>query len=89
MGLVLALLTVVLTSIWVTELGFVFNGGTVATIVDPMFTPATLLVPGLLAVSVLARVVRHGVRLTLSLSLQFSQIDVWLTAASVTAGAGQ
>lgn len=58
----LAVLTVTLTAVWVTEPGFVFDGGIDATIVDLVFIPATLLVPGLLAVSVLARVVRHGVR---------------------------
>ncbi|WP_418282752.1 hypothetical protein [Halorubrum sp. DTA98] len=60
---VLAALTVTLAVVWVTEPGFVFDGGIVAAIVGPLFVPATLLVPGLLAASVLARVVRHGVRL--------------------------
>ncbi|WP_434523184.1 hypothetical protein [Halorubrum sp. AS12] len=40
-----------------------FDTGIVATIVGPVFVPVTLFVPGLLAVSVLARVVRHGLRL--------------------------
>ena len=61
----LAVLTVILTLVWVTEPGFVFDTGIVARIVDPVFVPATLLVPGLLAVSVLARVVRYSVRLVL------------------------
>lgn len=60
---ILAVLTVTLAVVWVTEPGFVFDSGIDATIVDPVFIPATLLVPGLLAVSVLARVLRHGVRL--------------------------
>jgi len=60
---VLAVLTVVLAVVWVTEPALVFDGGVVATIVGPAFVPATLLVPGLLAASVLARAVRHGVRL--------------------------
>lgn len=59
----LAVLTVTLATVWVTEPGFVFDGGIVSTIIDPVFISATLLVPGLLAVSVLARVIRHGVRL--------------------------
>jgi len=61
---VLAVLTVSLALLWITEPGFVFDGEMVATIVGPVFVPATLLAPGLLAVSVLARVVRHGIRLT-------------------------
>ncbi|WP_459824084.1 hypothetical protein [Halorubrum luteum] len=60
---VLAVLTVVLAVVWVTEPALVFDDGIVATIVGPAFVPATLLVPGLLAASVLARAVRHGVRL--------------------------
>lgn len=63
----LAVLTVSLALLWVTEPGFVFDGGIVATVVGPVFVPATLLAPGLLAVSVLARVVRHGVRLASTL----------------------
>ncbi|MWV65517.1 hypothetical protein GRS48_11910 [Halorubrum sp. JWXQ-INN 858] len=59
----LAALTVTLAVVWVTEPGSVFDGGIVATIVAPVFVPATLLAPGLLAMSVLDRVVRHGVRL--------------------------
>lgn len=59
----LAVLTVVLAVVWVTEPALVFDGGIVATIVGPAFVPATLLVPGLLAASALARAVRHGVRL--------------------------
>lgn len=59
----LAVLTVTLAVVWVTEPGFVFDGGINATIIGPVFISATLLVPGLLAVSVFARVVRHGVRL--------------------------
>jgi len=60
---ILAVLTVTLAAVWVIEPGFVFDGGIVATLIDTVFIPGTLLVPGLLAVSVLARVVRHGVRL--------------------------
>ena len=60
---VLAVLTVALAVVWVTEPALVFDDGIVATIVGPAFVPATILVPGLLAASVLARVVRHGVRL--------------------------
>ncbi|WP_128906613.1 hypothetical protein [Halorubrum amylolyticum] len=60
---ILAVLTVILAAVWVIEPGFVFDGGIVATLIDTVFIPGTLLVPGLLAVSVLARVVRHGVRL--------------------------
>lgn len=60
---ILAVLTVTLTAVWVTEPGFVFDGGIVAAIIDTVFIPTTLLIPGLLAVSVLARVVRHGMRL--------------------------
>lgn len=59
----LAVLTVTLALVWVTEPGLLFDDGIVARIVGPVFVPATLLVPGLLAVSVLAGVVRHGVRL--------------------------
>jgi len=59
----LGAITVVLAVVWITEPGFVFDDGIVATVVGPVFVPATLLAPGLLAVSVLARVVRHGVRL--------------------------
>lgn len=59
----LAVLTVTLALVWVTEPGFVFEGGIDATIIAPVFISATLLVPGLLALSVLARVARHGVRL--------------------------
>lgn len=60
---ILAVVTVTLAAVWVTEPGFVFDGEFPATIVTRIFIPATHLVPGLLAVSVLARVVRHGVRL--------------------------
>ena len=60
---VLAVLTVVLAVVWVTEPALVFDDGIVATIVGPAFVPATILVPGLLGASVLARAVRHGVRL--------------------------
>jgi len=42
----LAVLTVILTLVWVTEPGFVFDTGIVARIVDPVFVPATLLVLG-------------------------------------------
>lgn len=59
----LAVVTVTLAAVWLTEPGFVFDGEFAATIVDHIFIPATLLIPGLLAVSVLARVTRHGVRL--------------------------
>ncbi|GAA0528695.1 hypothetical protein [Halorubrum aquaticum] len=59
----LTVLTVILALVWVTEPGLVFDTDIVATIVGPVFVPATLLIPGLLAVSVLSRVVRHGVRL--------------------------
>ena len=48
---VLAVLTVSLALLWITEPGFVFDGEMVATIVGPVFVPATLLAPGLLAVS--------------------------------------
>jgi len=57
----LGAITVILALLWITEPGFVFDGGLVAMIA--VFVPVTLLAPGLLAVSVLARVVRHGVRL--------------------------
>ncbi|AUX09299.1 hypothetical protein AArcSl_1670 [Halalkaliarchaeum desulfuricum] len=60
---VLAVLTVGLALIWIMEPEFVFDDGIVATVVGPVFVPATLLAPGLLAVSVLGRVVRHGIRL--------------------------
>jgi hypothetical protein len=59
----LAVLTVTLTAVWVIEPIFVFDGGIDSTIVDLVLIPAMLLIPGLLAVSVLARVVRYGVRL--------------------------
>ncbi|QCD66733.1 MULTISPECIES: hypothetical protein [Halomicrobium] len=62
----LAVLTVILAAVWVAEPGFMFDDGIVAVIANPIFIPATLLVPGLLAVSVLARVGRHGVRLASS-----------------------
>lgn len=63
----LATLTIVLGLLWITEPGFVFNGGIVATVVSPVFVPTSLLAPGLLAVSVLTRVVRHGIRLASTL----------------------
>ena len=60
---VLAVLTVSLAVVWVTEPALVFDGGFIATMVGPAFVPVTLLVPGLLATVVLTRVGRHGVRL--------------------------
>ncbi len=59
----LAAFTLALACLWITESSFVFDGRIIATIAGPVFVPATLLAPGLLAVSVLARVVRLGVRL--------------------------
>jgi hypothetical protein len=60
-GPALAVLTVILALVWVTELGLVFATGIVATIADADFDSATLLVPGFLAVPVLSwcDTVRH------------------------------
>lgn len=56
----LALLVLTLTAVWVTE-PTVDLVGSVA--VSDLWVPATMIVPGLLAVSVLVRVVGHGTRL--------------------------
>ena len=59
----LAVFTALLAVVWVTEPAIVFDTGIAAGVVTPAFVSAALLAPGLLAMSVLARVVRHGVRL--------------------------
>ncbi|GAB6878305.1 hypothetical protein JCM17823_05790 [Halorubrum gandharaense] len=63
---VLAILTVGLAASWILEPAVVFDAGATPAVARYVVVPATLLAPGLLAVSVLGRAVRHGLRLASS-----------------------